>query len=122
MSVNVQINVQGAKEFSQALSRFDRETLTQVQSRLAAWGESVKAEAARLVPVRTGRLKSSIYARTQEWQAQVGATAPYAAAIELGSYSRRARPFLQPALQKNLPDLERVLREALESAKTGAGL
>jgi phage gpG-like protein len=122
MSVNVQINVQGAKEFSQALGRFDRETLTQVQSKLSAWGESVKTEAVRLVPVRTGRLKGSIYARTQEWQAQVGATAPYAAAVELSSYNRRARPFLQPAIQKKLPDLERVLREALESAKTGAGL
>ncbi|XES76374.1 MAG: HK97-gp10 family putative phage morphogenesis protein [Candidatus Bathyarchaeia archaeon] len=122
MSVNIQISVQGAKEFSQALSRFDQETLTQLQSKLAAWAESVKAEAVRLVPVRTGRLKTSIYARTQEWQAQVGATAPYAAAIELGSSSRRARPFLQPALQKRLPELERTLRQAIESAKTGAGL
>jgi HK97 gp10 family phage protein len=122
MSVNIQINVQGAKEFSQALSRFDQETLTQLQGKLAAWAESVKAEAVRLVPVRTGRLKTSIYARTQEWQAQVGATAPYAAAIELGSSNRRARPFLQPALQKRLPELERTLRQAIESAKTGAGL
>jgi hypothetical protein len=36
MSVNIQINVQGAKEFSQALSRFDQETLTQLQGKLAA--------------------------------------------------------------------------------------
>jgi HK97 gp10 family phage protein len=122
MSVNVQIKLQGAQEFSEALSHFDRETQRQVQNKLTTWAETVKAEAVRLVPVRSGYLKSSIYARIQEWQVQVGANAPYAATVELGSFNQRARPFLQPALQKKQPELERVLREALENAKVEAGV
>ncbi|MCW4017363.1 MAG: HK97 gp10 family phage protein [Candidatus Bathyarchaeota archaeon] len=122
MSVSIKMNVKGAKEFSEALNRFDSEAQRQIQNKLAAWAESVKAEASRLVPVRTGYLKNSLYTRVQDWQVQIGARAPYAAAVERGTSNRGARPFLQPAVQKRLPDLERVLREALESAKTGAGL
>ncbi|MCW4006179.1 MAG: HK97 gp10 family phage protein [Candidatus Bathyarchaeota archaeon] len=122
MSVKVSIKLEGAKEFADALSRFDREMQTQVQNKMATWAQTVKTEAARLVPVRTGYLRNSIYARSQDWQVQIGAKAAYAAAVEKGTSNRRTRPFIQPAVQKKLPQLERVLREAIEAAKTGAQL
>jgi hypothetical protein len=89
---------------------------------LQEWAENVKTEAQRTVPVRTGYLRSTIYARTQEWNAEVGAEASYAADIEFGTRTAQAKPFLNPTVQSRLPELERVLLQAVDSAKTEAGL
>jgi HK97 gp10 family phage protein len=59
------------------------------------------AEAKRLAPVRTGRLRDSITARQLgplSWE--VSAEAPYAIFVEYGSRGRPARPFFRPAYEK----------------------
>ncbi len=122
MSVEITIDLSGAEEFKQAIMRFDAEMQSKLSARLAEWAESVKTEAARLVPVRTGYLRSTIYARTAGWQAEIGAEAAYAANVEFGTFYARAQPFIQPAVQACVPELERVFLEALDLAKTEAGL
>jgi HK97 gp10 family phage protein len=122
MSVEIAIDATGAEEFKQAIARFDAEMQSQLSGQLANWAEGVKAEAARLVPVRTGYLRSSIYARTSEWQAEIGAEAAYAANVEFGTFYARAKPFINPAVQARLPELERVLLAGLDLAKAEAGL
>ncbi len=122
MSVETQIELQGASEFAEAMNRFDTQMQRQVQQRLSEWAETVKTQAIRQAPIRTGYLRSTIYARTSQWQTEVGAEAAYAASVEFGTHYTQAKPFIQPALQQRLPDLERVLLEALDSAKTEANL
>ena len=122
MSVEVTLDLAGAEEFRQAIARFDAEMQRQVHEQLAKWAETVKTEATRLVPVRTGYLRSTIYARIQEWNTEVGAEAAYAANVEFGTRHAMAQPFLNPAVQAHLPELERVLVEALNLAKVEAGL
>jgi HK97 gp10 family phage protein len=122
MSVEINLDLAGATEFQQAIARFDAEMQRQVQEELACWAETVKTEARRLVPVRTGYLRSTIYARLQEWTAEVGAEASYAANIEFGTRYAMAQPFLHPAVQARLPELEHVLLAALDLAKGEAGL
>jgi len=122
MSVEITLDLAGAAEFKQAIARFDAEMQRQVHEQLAKWAETVKTEATRLVPVRTGYLRSTIYARIQEWNTEVGAEAAYAANVEFGSRYAMAKPFLNPAVQAHLPELERVLVEALNLAKVEAGL
>jgi hypothetical protein len=51
-----------------------------------------------------------------------GAEAAYAANVEFGTLYAMAQPFLNPAVQAHLPELERVLLEALDFAKVEAGL
>jgi HK97 gp10 family phage protein len=104
------------------LNRFDAAMKNRVQQQLSGWAETVKADAERLVPVRTGYLQSTIYAKSLEWQIEVGAEAAYAAAVEFGTRYSRAKPYLDPAVQAYLPSLERVLLEALDSAKVEAQL
>ncbi len=104
------------------MGRFDSGMQRQVHSFLASWAADVKAEAMRLVPVKTGYLRSTIYARLQEWIALVGADATYAYFVELGTQHMRARPYLYPAIQAYLPQLEQVIVEALNAAKAEAGL
>jgi HK97 gp10 family phage protein len=122
MSVEITLDLAGAEEFKKAIARFDAEMQRQVREQLAKWAEIVKTEAKRLVPVRTGYLRSTIFARIQEWNAEVGAEAAYAANVEFGTLYAMAQPFLNPAVQAHLPELERVLLEALDFAKMEAGL
>jgi HK97 gp10 family phage protein len=122
MSVEINLDLAGAEEFKQAIKRFDTEMQRQVHEQLAKWAENVKTEATRLVRVRTGYLRSTIYARIQEWCTEVGSEAAYAANVEFGTRSAQAKPFLNPAVQAHLPELERVLLEALDLAKMEAGL
>jgi HK97 gp10 family phage protein len=95
MSVSVNINV--SSEVSAAIARFDEVMKKQIQMQLSEWVEGVKTDAEQLVPVRTGYLQSSIYAKSGDWQVEVGAQAVYAAAVEFGSHNAKAQPYLRPA-------------------------
>jgi HK97 gp10 family phage protein len=122
VSVEMSCYVEGVEEFKAAMDRFDSAMQRHVHSQLASWGADVKALAKRLVPVRSGHLRSSIYAKIREWVAEVGAEAAYALFVEFGTRYMRARPYLYPAIQEHLPRLERIICDALEAAKAEAGL
>jgi HK97 gp10 family phage protein len=122
MSVSVNLDISGGEEFAESMSRFDSAMQSRIQEQLSEWAESVKADAERLVPVRTGYLQSTIYAKAQDWQIEVGAEATYAAAVEFGTRSQRAQPYLSPAVEAYLPNLEQTLLQAVDSAKTEAQL
>ncbi len=104
------------------MQRFDSGMQREVHSFLASWAADVKAEAQRIVPVRTGYLRSTIYAKVQEWVVEVGADAAYALFVELGTKYMQAHPYLYPAIQEYLPQLESVVIAAIEQAKAEAGL
>ncbi len=122
MSVEVDIDVAGNEELSRAISQFDAEMQKKLHESLRAWAENVRTEAQRIAPVRTGHLRSTIYARTREWNAEVGAEASYAADVEFGTRTVQAKPFVNPAVQSKLPELEHLLLQAIGLAKAEAGL
>ena len=104
------------------MQRFDSGIQRQVHSFLVSWAADVKAEAMRLVPIRTGYLRITIYATIRDWVAEIGADAAYALFVELGTKYMRAQPYLYPAIQAYLPELESVVIAAIEQAKAEAGL
>lgn len=114
--------MEGIEEFQAAMLQFDGALQNQVYRFLASWAADVKAEAMRLVPVRTGYLRSTIYARINEWVAEIGAEATYALFVELGTRYMRAQPYLWPAIQQYLPQLENIICQAIDAAKAEAGL
>ncbi|MDH7477097.1 MAG: HK97 gp10 family phage protein [Candidatus Bathyarchaeota archaeon] len=122
MAVEINCNVEGFEEFKMAMERFDSTMQEHVHKLLAGWAEEAKAYAKQLAPVRTGRLRSSIYAKIQDWVAQIGAEATYALFVEFGTRNMQARPFLYPAIQEYLPRLEQIICEAIDTAKAEAGL
>jgi HK97 gp10 family phage protein len=89
---------------------------------LTSWAADVKAEAIRTVPVRTGYLRSTIYAEVKDWVINLGAEATYSLFVELGTRYMQAHPFMYPAIQKYLPELENLIVAAIEQAKTETGL
>jgi HK97 gp10 family phage protein len=58
----------------------------------------------------------------KDWVAQVGATAVYSYFVEFGTRYMAAHPFLYPAVQEFLPELETNIIGAIEQAKSSAGL
>ena len=122
MSVEISCTIEGVQDFVRAMDRFDSAMQRHVHRQLVSWAADVKALARQLVPVRTGHLRSTIYAKIREWVAEVGAEATYALFVELGTRRMRARPYLYPAIQEHLPRLEAIICDALEQAKAEAGL
>jgi HK97 gp10 family phage protein len=122
MAIEITYDLSGAEEFKAAMERFDSGMQRQVHERLANWAADVKASATQRVPVKTGQLRNSIYSKISEWVAEVGAEAAYTMFVELGTRYIRARPFLYPAVQEELPRLEAIICEAIEAAKREAGL
>jgi HK97 gp10 family phage protein len=122
VSIEINCDFGGFEEFKAAIERFDSSMQTHVHSQLTTWAEDVKALARQLVPVKTGRLQSSIYAKIHEWTAEIGAEATYAMFVELGTRHMQARPYLYPAIQEYLPELEQMVLDALDAAKAEVGL
>jgi len=121
MSIEITCDVKGVEKFQEAMKQFDSAVQKHVHRQLASWAADVKALAKQLVPVRTGHLRSSIYAKISEWVAEIGAEATYALFVELGTRRMQARPYLYPAIREYLPQLEQIIREAIEAAKAEAG-
>jgi len=122
MAVEISCDLEGVEEFKQAMQQFDSGIQRCVHRQLASWAADVKALAKQLAPVRTGHLRSSIYAKISEWVAEIGAEATYALFVELGTRYMQAQPYLYPAIQEHLPQLEAIICEAIDQAKTEAGL
>lgn len=112
----------GVDEFILAVESFDYNMQREIHLALLNWAEKVEDLAKKLVPVRTGFLRSSIYAIIQGWIATVGASAPYASFVEFGTRYMQAQPYLYPAVQQHLPELEQIIVEAVQTAKTESGL
>jgi HK97 gp10 family phage protein len=122
MAVEVVLQVQGVEQFQAALSKLGISLQDYVRAKLSEWAELVKAEARAKVPVRTGYLQSTIYSQVKDWVVRIGAEATYALFVEFGTRYMRAQPYIFPAVQKYLDQLEKMISEGIEAAKLGAGL
>lgn len=86
-------------------------------------GAAAKAHAQSIVPVDTGRLRSSIDAIVdqsggdQRRRLTLFAAAPYARYVEEGTARSPAQPFLRPAIDQEAPRLTQRIRAALGGLK-----
>jgi HK97 gp10 family phage protein len=101
--LNVQIT--GIPKLRSKLSQLDEAMKEQVRYGLVFEGEKVANTARSLCPVRTGYLRSTIYAWIQDWTLKVGASAHYATYVEFGTRFMKARRFLNRALEFRLQGL-----------------
>jgi len=122
VSVEISCTIEGVQDFVRAMDRFDSAMQKHVHRQLVSWAADVKALARQLVRVKTGYLRSKIYAVIRGWVVQIGADATYALFLEFGTRYMRAYPYLYPAIQEHLPRLEAIICDALEVAKAEAGL
>jgi len=120
--IGLSCDLLGVDEFYEALLTFDSALVEDVRRQLEMWAQTVGDIARAKVPVRSGYLRSTIYAQIGGWVAEVGTEASYAVFVEFGTRYMRARPFLFTAIQSYLPVLEQIILEAIDMAKMEAGL
>lgn len=74
----------------------------------------VEADAKRMCPVDTGRLRASITHRVIHdrgvIQGRVGTNVHYGPDVELGTTNQSAQPYLRPALENNWPAIEAMFK------------
>jgi HK97 gp10 family phage protein len=122
VSVNMEIHVEGLPALREKLVKLDDNMKRKVQEAMEFEAEAMKTVARERCPVRTGRLRDSIYANVQDWILQLGATAPYAICQELGTRYIRPRAFLKNAVSLRMQSLvnriNRALAEAIREASS----
>jgi HK97 gp10 family phage protein len=94
-----------------------------MQDAMQATAIEAKAEAQALCPVDTGLLRSSIFADvdatggSHRRRLVLGADAPYAAYVILGTSRQAAQDFIRPVIDRIAPQLTARLREAVRSVR-----
>ena len=116
MSVEMELQVEGAQELAGQVRKLDRAMYERVQRRLYEIGVKMRNLARQLAPVRTGRLLDSIFSRVQGWELKFGAKAPYAEFQEFGTRRIQPRLFLTQAVNQYDPQLQLLLATAVEEA------
>jgi HK97 gp10 family phage protein len=76
----------------------------------------VERRAKQIVPVDTGRLRSSLASQigpgpVPEW-AEAGTNVNYARYVEFGTKYMKAQPYLIPAFEQSKPDMDLAVEEA----------
>ena len=62
----------------------------------------MERHALRMVPVDTGRLKGSIYVKSEKNSIVLGADTEYDKFVEFGTVNMRAQPFIRPAIHMGI--------------------
>ena len=76
--------------------------------------DQMLAMAKSIVPVRTGKLRASIYSAIYAYfQFEVGANAPYAVFVEFGTSKMRAQPFIRPSVARYEKDLMKAIADGV---------
>ena len=116
MSVEMNVSIEGLPELRAKLEQLDVGMKEQVRYALAFEGEKIKTTAQALCPVRTGYLRSTIFARIEDWFLKVGALAHYAAYVEFGTRFMEAHRFLSRALELRMQALIDTVNRAIDQA------
>ena len=112
--LNVHIN--GILELRSRLNQLDEAMKEHVHYGLAFEGENVANAARALCPVRTGYLRSTIFATIEDWILKVGASAHYAGYVEFGTRYMEARRFLSRAVELRMQALVNTVHRAVSWA------
>ena len=116
MSVEVSITVSGMEELRRKINKLNSELKRKVNDELRKIGSLISERAKNLAPIRTGRLRSSIFSRVEDWTLKVGANAPYARYVEFGTRWIKPRHFMLRAVQENTSKIKGLLDKAVSSA------
>jgi len=116
MSVEMEMQVEGLPELREKLNRLDEGMKSKVQDAMQFEAEVMKNTARAHCPVRTGRLRNSIFANVEDWIVKLGAMAPYAVYQEFGTRYIQPRRFLSNAVELHVQSLISRINQAIEQA------
>ena len=116
MSVEINVETRGVMEFQAKMEHANFYIQREIHHALDNVGIEMHATARRLAPVKTGRLRNSIYYKVVDWLLKLGCSVPYAQFQEFGTMYFRGRFFLTEAINLNLPRLIQVMNRGIMMA------
>lgn len=116
MSVEMEMHIDKLPALREKLNQLDDRMKRKVHEAMQFEAEAMKNVARARCPVRTGRLRDSIYAKVRDWILRLGATAPYAVYQELGTRYIRPRAFLKNAVSLRMQGLVNRINRAIGGA------
>jgi HK97 gp10 family phage protein len=116
MSVEMEMNLEGLQELRDKLNRLDDGMKRNVQDAMEFEAEAMKNTARAGCPVKTGRLRDSIFTKVENWMVTLGATAAYAVYQEFGTRPIQPRRFLSNAVEAHMQNLINRISQALGQA------
>jgi len=118
----MEMHIDKLPQLREKLNQLNDRMKRKVHEAMQFEAEAMKNIARARCPVRTGRLRDSIYAKVRDWILELGATAPYAVYQELGTRYIRPRAFLKNAVSLRMKGLinriNRVIGGAIREAST----
>lgn len=123
MPGKTQITIKGADEMKKKLAGLsDAVAGAKVRIALRAGALVVLNSAKERVPVRTGTLRRSLAIEDGPGplEVSIGSDVEYAPYVEFGTSKMAARPYLRPALDENIGEVQTVIGEALWELLQGA--
>jgi HK97 gp10 family phage protein len=110
--------IEGFGEWSSWIAKLPDEALNDAKDYINRTALKVESDAKWRCPVDTGRLEASITTEMnmgpRGLQAEVGTNVDYASAVEFGTSTQVAQPYLIPAFNKNTAKFKDELREIIE--------
>jgi len=116
MSVEYEVKVDGIEELKTKIERLDLTLQAKVHDRIKEKAETIKTVAQTLAPIKTGRLRNSIYAQVEDWVAKVGASASYAVYQEFGTRFIPPVRFLSRAIEMRAQGMINAISQAVDEA------
>ena len=113
------VKFEGFKEFIDWADLLDNKIEEQVHKSLLKSAYKVESKAKSLTPVDTGRLRGSITTddNSTEGSIEIGTDVEYAPYVEYGTTKQAEQPFLNPALNSEIP---KILTEVNSAIQRGA--
>ena len=102
-----------ARAFLSSLDNYQEDVLKGLQQNIEKAALTVERKAKQNCPVDTGKLRASITTEVGKLEAEVGTNVEYAPYVEFGTSKQSAQPFMRPALDKAITQLNRDMSKTL---------
>lgn len=101
------------KDFIMSLDKYNKGVLSGLQENIEDAALKTERAAKKNCPYDTGKLRASITSDIGTLEAEVGTNVEYAPFVEYGTSKQGAKPFLRPALDSALKQLEKDIAKTL---------
>lgn len=98
----------GLREMQADLGRLSARAIPVASAAVAKTALDIEATAKMYAPVDTGALMGSISSDVNALSAEIGPTVEYGAYVEEGTSRMAPQPYMGPAADQHIPDLERA--------------
>ncbi len=115
----VSVKLIGDKKVRERLKKYKLKVPKEVKQVIARKTLDIQRSAKQIVRekglIKTGNMRNSIFTKltTDGFTGEIVSEADYSAYIELGTVNMDARPFMKPAYEKEKPDFDKRMREAV---------